>query len=40
VTDLSGVTQGAPGFDEVALLNDITMLLFVVDLAFLLSPWA
>ena len=37
---LWGIVQLAPGFDEVALLNDITMLLFVVDLAFLLSPWA
>ena len=37
---LWGVVQLAPGFDKVALLNDITMLLFVVDLAFLLSPWA
>jgi hypothetical protein len=37
---LWGIVQLAPAFDEVALLNDITMLLFVVDLAFLLSPWA
>jgi len=37
---LWAIVQLAPGFQEAALLNDITILLFVTDLAFLLSPWA
>jgi hypothetical protein len=37
---LWGIVQLAPGFADVALLNDVTILLFVSDLAFLLSPWA
>ncbi len=37
---LWGIVQLAPGFSGVALLNDITILLFVADLAFLLSPWS
>jgi hypothetical protein len=37
---LWGIVQLAPGFADVALLNDVTILLFVADLAFLLSPWA
>jgi hypothetical protein len=37
---LWGIVQLAPGFSGTALLNDITILLFVTDLAFLLSPWA
>lgn len=37
---LWGIVQLAPGFSHVALLNDITILLFVSDLAFLLSPWS
>ncbi len=37
---LWAIIQLAPGFSGVALLNDITILLFVADLAFLLSPWA
>ena len=37
---LWAIVQLAPGFSHVALLNDITILLFVADLAFLLSPWA
>ena len=36
---LWGIVQLAPGFSGSALLNDLTMLLFVVDLAILLSPW-
>jgi hypothetical protein len=36
---LWGVVQLAPSFAGAALLNDITILLFVTDLAFLLSPW-
>jgi hypothetical protein len=36
---LWGIVQLAPGFAGAALLNDITILLFVTDLAFLLSPW-
>jgi hypothetical protein len=34
-----GIVQLAPGFAGTALLNDITILLFVTDLAVLLSPW-
>ena len=37
---LWGIVQLAPGFADVALLNDVTILLFVADLAFPLSPWA
>ena len=37
---LWGVVQIAPSFSQAALLNDITMVLFIVDLALLLSPWA
>jgi hypothetical protein len=37
---LWGIVQLAPSFSGTALLNDITILLFVTDLAFLLSPWA
>jgi len=37
---LWAIVQLAPGFSHVALLNDITILLFVSDLAFLLSPWS
>jgi hypothetical protein len=36
---LWGIVQLAPGFAGAALLNDVTILLFVTDLAFLLSPW-
>ena len=36
---LWAIVQLAPGFSGAALLNDITILLFVADLAFLLSPW-
>jgi hypothetical protein len=36
---LWAIVQLAPGFSHVELLNDITILLFVADLAFLLSPW-
>ncbi len=36
---LWGIVQLAPDFADAALLNDITILLFVADLAFLLSPW-
>lgn len=37
---LWGIVQLAPGFAGAGLLNDVTILLFVTDLAFLLSPWA
>ena len=37
---LWAIVQLAPGFSGAALLNDITILLFVSDLAFLLSPWS
>jgi hypothetical protein len=36
---LWAIVQLAPGFAGAALLNDVTILLFVTDLAFLLSPW-
>jgi hypothetical protein len=36
---LWAIVQLAPGFSSAALLNDVTILLFVTDLAFLLSPW-
>jgi hypothetical protein len=35
---LWAVVQLAPGFSGAALLNDLTILLFVADLAILLSP--
>ena len=35
---LWAVVQIAPGFSGAALLNDLTILLFVADLAILLSP--
>jgi hypothetical protein len=35
---LWAVVQLAPTFSEAALLNDLTILLFVADLAILLSP--
>jgi hypothetical protein len=37
---LWGIVQLAPGFAQVALVNDFAILLFVADLAFLLSPWS
>jgi hypothetical protein len=36
---LWGIVQLAPGLGDVALLNDVAIVLFVADLAFLLSPW-
>ena len=36
---LWGVVQVAPGLPEGAVLNDVVILLFVVDLAILVSPW-
>ena len=36
---LWGVVQLAPGLPGNALLNDVVIVLFVVDLAFLVSPW-
>jgi len=36
---LWAIVQLAPGVSHVALLNGITILLFVADLAFVLSPW-
>jgi hypothetical protein len=34
-----GVAQIAPGLPGNAVLNDVVIVLFVVDLAILLSPW-
>jgi hypothetical protein len=36
---LWGIVQIAPGLPANALLNDVVIVLFVVDLAILLSPW-
>jgi hypothetical protein len=36
---LWGVTQLAPGLPGVAVLGDVVIVLFVVDLALLVSPW-
>ena len=36
---LWGIVQLAPGLPGSALLNDIVIVLFVVDLAILVSPW-
>jgi hypothetical protein len=36
---LWGIVQIAPGLPGNALLNDAVILLFVVDLAILVSPW-
>lgn len=36
---LWGVMQLAPGLPANAVLNDIVIVLFVVDLAILVSPW-
>jgi len=36
---LWAIVQLAPGDIDIALLNDVAILLFVADLAVLLSPW-
>jgi hypothetical protein len=36
---LWGVVQIAPGLPASAVLNDVVIVLFVVDLAILVSPW-
>ncbi len=36
---LWGVAQLAPGLPGVAVLNDVVIVLFVVDLGLLVSPW-
>ena len=36
---LWGIVQIAPGLPDSALLNDVVIVLFVVDLAILVSPW-
>jgi hypothetical protein len=36
---LWGIVQIAPGLPDNALLNDVVIVLFVVDLAILVSPW-
>jgi hypothetical protein len=36
---LWGIVQIVPGLPGNALLNDVVILLFVVDLAILVSPW-
>jgi hypothetical protein len=36
---LWGIVQVAPGLPGNALLNDVVIVLFVVDLAILVSPW-
>lgn len=37
---LWGIVQIAPGLPGNAVLNDIVIVLFVVDLAILVSPWS
>jgi hypothetical protein len=36
---LWGIVQIAPGLPDNALLNDVVIVLFVIDLAILVSPW-
>jgi hypothetical protein len=36
---LWGLVQVAPGLPDAAVLNDVVIVLFVVDLAMLVSPW-
>jgi hypothetical protein len=36
---LWGLVQVAPRLPEVAVLNDVVIVLFVVDLGLLVSPW-
>jgi hypothetical protein len=36
---LWAIVQIAPGLPDNALLNDVVIVLFVVDLAILVSPW-
>lgn len=36
---LWGIVQSAPGLPGSAILNDVVIVLFVVDLAILVSPW-
>jgi hypothetical protein len=36
---LWGIVQIAPGLPGDALLNDVVIVLFVIDLAILVSPW-
>lgn len=36
---LWGIVQIAPGLPGNALLNDVVIVLFVIDLAILVSPW-
>jgi hypothetical protein len=36
---LWGLVQIAPAFPASAVLNDVVIVLFVVDLAILVSPW-
>ena len=37
---LWGIVQIAPGLPGGAVLNDVVIVLFVVDVAFLVSPWS
>ncbi len=36
---LWGIVQIAPRLPGIAILNDVVIVLFVVDLAILVSPW-
>ena len=36
---LWGLVQVAPGLPAVAVLNDVVIVLFVIDLGLLVSPW-
>jgi hypothetical protein len=37
---LWGIVQLVPSLPDVAMLNDVVIVLFVIDLAFLVSPWS
>jgi hypothetical protein len=37
---LWGIAQIAPGLPDSAVLNDVVIVLFVVDLAIIVSPWS
>jgi hypothetical protein len=36
---LWGIAQIAPGLPGIAVLNDVVIVLFVIDLAIIVSPW-
>jgi hypothetical protein len=36
---LWGIVQVAPSMSDAAVLNDVVIALFVIDLAIIVSPW-